>query len=240
MPLGPSIQQFADHLLSDLGLPVSSNNVISIEGWAAGEGGGTSAQSPYVAYNNPLNTTYQLSGSSGFAPGSAIQSYSTPGQGVEATAKTLASGLYSSIVGDLSSSAPPSTTWAAIDSSPWGTQDLGNMSKGGAIGYGATPLEEPASGTTMSTTSQPTWWDPAGNVGPSIGSAVGGAGSIVDKGLGSAIAGGIESGIVSVIGPKIHPIILGVFAVILVLVGLWIATGQRGRADSEEIVEAAA
>lgn len=213
-----TIAQWADAVLSDLGIKPGSNNVTALEGWAAGEGGGTAAQSPNVALYNPLNTTLAEPGSSDFAPGSSVQSYSSPTQGAYAAASTLSEPSYATIVGDLAGNASPATVWDTVDSSSWGTKDLGSMTVASAQSYGSTPL----TGTSSATLSGIS----AGDLFPEIPIISGVAGDAAGS-VGSEVEKGLVSGVSALVDPIIHPVLIGLLALVLLLIGLYLAVGRH-------------
>lgn len=211
-----TIADWADAVLKDLGVTPSSTDITTLSGWAAGEGGGTAAQSPNVALYNPLNTTLAEPGSSNFAPGSSVQSYTTPGQGAAAAASTLSEPAYATIVGELAGNASPQTVWDTVDASSWGTKDLGSMTVASAQAYGSTPLTGTATLTGIS----------PGDLLPVVPifqkAAAGAAGSIA-----SEVEKGLVSGVSDLVDPIIHPIFLGLFAILLLLIGLYLTVGRK-------------
>lgn len=212
-----TIKQFAEDLLSELGISPSAapNSVIALEGWAAGEGGGTSAQNPVATYN-PLNTTLSEPGSSTINS-AGVRAYPSLSVGLQATAATLTEARYRQIVADLATNAVPSATWSAVQSSPWGTHDLSQMSTQQAQRYGKTVL----SGTNASTPATTTGFDiwhyllPITNL-PGIGGP--------PQQIGEDILHGIED----LLAPLIHPVVLGLAAAVLIIVGLIVlAPGKK-------------
>lgn len=215
-----TIADWADAVLKDLGIAPSSTDITTLSGWAAGEGGGTAAQSPNVALYNPLNTTLAEPGSSDFAPGSSVQSYTTPSEGAAAAASTLSEPAYATIVGELAGNASPQTVWDTVDASPWGTEDLGTMTVASAQSYASTPLTGTATLTGIST----------GDLLPVVGigekAAKGAAGKAVG-GIVSEVEKGIVSGVSDLVDPIIHPLFLGLFAILLLLIGLYLTVGRK-------------
>ena len=211
-----TIADWADAVLTDLGIKPSSTDITTLSGWAAGEGGGTAAQAPNVALYNPLNTTLSEAGSSNFAPGSSVQSYTTPGQGAAAAASTLSEPAYATIVGELAGNASPQTVWDTVDASSWGTKDLGSMTVASAQAYGSTPL----TGTATLTGISPGDLLPVVSIGQKA--VAGAAGSIA-----SEVEKGIVSGVSDLVDPIVHPIFLGLFAILLLLIGLYLTVGRK-------------
>lgn len=105
---------FARALLSRLGLPLSSNNLISIVAFVGIEGG----HYANAARFNPLNTTLVLPGSTR-APGTIVQAYTSWTQGVEANARTLAQSNMRGITQALAQSVDPQMFLRALSDSPW-------------------------------------------------------------------------------------------------------------------------
>ena len=119
---------WAHSLLSALDVPITSQNLAIIVGWATAEGGagpqfGVPAN---IASYNPLNTTQTEPGSVG-TPGNVppVQAYANWAQGLQATVTTLNNGNYPDIL-DMLQSGTASAAVAArtIDGSKWGTRDL--------------------------------------------------------------------------------------------------------------------
>lgn len=81
-------------LLALLGAPYTASNAALMKAWGVAEGG--------TATWNPLNTTFHLSGSSGYNS-AGVQNYTHPIIGLCATALTLDNGFYTGIVSDLQS-----------------------------------------------------------------------------------------------------------------------------------------
>lgn len=91
-PVDTSESAWISALLSSIGAPQTQANVSSISSWIAHEG-------PYGTQgtNNPLNTTYQMAGSTSF-DGLAVQDYPSSQEGIQATVATLESGPYNDIL----------------------------------------------------------------------------------------------------------------------------------------------
>jgi hypothetical protein len=119
---------FGKAVLSKLGMPDSQNNREAMVAFGAIEGGHWYNKARY----NPYNTTMAAPGAT-VMPGSAAQvkAYTSWGQGLDATVKTINNGLYGGILRSLSASAPPDDTLAAIGASKWGW----NMPVGPAESY---------------------------------------------------------------------------------------------------------
>lgn len=95
-PANTPAQQFYAKVLSDAGLPVTTENINFLQGWSQAEG--TSAK------NNPLATSWTSPDiqSSKFNS-SGVQNYASPSAGALATARTLSNGLYPYIMDALKS-----------------------------------------------------------------------------------------------------------------------------------------
>lgn len=80
-------QDWANALLTFMGLPTSQSNVQFLVSWAAMEGGNWNNTATY----NPLNTTLQLPGSSVMSGGNTagVQAYQSWDQGLQAISQTL-------------------------------------------------------------------------------------------------------------------------------------------------------
>lgn len=85
-------QGWARRLLVVLAAPATRGNLELLAGWAKAEGG--------TASFNPLNTTFNLAGSTAYNS-AGVRNYLDGVQGICATALTLRLGLYSGIVTDL-------------------------------------------------------------------------------------------------------------------------------------------
>lgn len=105
---------FARALLNRLGLPQSSNNLVSLVAFVGIEAGHWNNKARF----NPLNTTQTMPGSTK-APGTIVQAYTSWTQGVEASAKTLTNGLYGGLIAALKESADPQTFLRALSDSRW-------------------------------------------------------------------------------------------------------------------------
>lgn len=115
--------QWAEKILTSLGLPATSNNVNAMLAWMKFEGGGPfNPGSPF--HFNPLNTTQRMPGSSSPGGVAGVQSYPDWKTGLDATVKTLNYGFYMPIRAALRSNAPPEVTILAIKQSPWGTKAI--------------------------------------------------------------------------------------------------------------------
>lgn len=79
-------------VLKDLGAPPTATNIAFMTAWANREGG--------TASWNPWNTTLSMPGASDYNS-VGVKNYTSMAQGMQATAQTLSSNLYSDIVGAL-------------------------------------------------------------------------------------------------------------------------------------------
>ncbi|HUO66187.1 MAG TPA: hypothetical protein VMV37_01545 [Gammaproteobacteria bacterium] len=142
-------RQFAQALLAALHLPVNDANTASIIAWQVAEGGHWNNGALY----NPLNTTLTMPGSVTVIKLSGsigIQAYVNWEEGLSATAKTLAAGIYAPIRAALSRSASVREFLQAVDSTPWGTHfndtQLAYFSSPAIQSYGDTPDPHPQGG----------------------------------------------------------------------------------------------
>ena len=106
---------FAQAVLSRLGLPTSANNIAALVAFQAHEGGHMANAAAY----NPINTTLKMPGSHPVTK-IGVQAYSSWDEGIEATARTLAQKNMSAIFTSLARSASPDETLRAVAKSPWG------------------------------------------------------------------------------------------------------------------------
>jgi hypothetical protein len=109
---------WAQALLKALGDPTTSANIKSIEHWEQLEGGNWQNTAKY----NPLDTTYQLPGSTNMGGSTAgangVQAYTSWSQGLQATVDTLKNGSYNDILAALKSG-KGLTSGAASGLSTW-------------------------------------------------------------------------------------------------------------------------
>lgn len=117
---GVSPEQWATDFLTMIGAPVTPTNVGTIVKWEYGESGGGGGR------YNPLNTTQGgYGGTSINGPG--VKDYPDYLSGLNATVQAFMSGLskygYGNILNGLKAQ-DQAATFAAIDSSSWGTHDL--------------------------------------------------------------------------------------------------------------------
>lgn len=122
---------FARGLLKRLSSPESDNNLASLIGLQAQEGG----HSHNGATFNPMNVTQKTSTSHSINA-IGIQAFSNWDEGLEATAKLLSNGLYKGVLSALARSAPPSETLREIATSPYGWYKM--------VGGKRVPLPYPA------------------------------------------------------------------------------------------------
>lgn len=93
--VSPSVSQqgWIKDLLSALGAPASAANISSIVDWMAHE----EPTSDWSHWNNPMNSTQQLTGSQSMNS-VGVQSYPSLSEGLRATVSTLNNGLYEDIL----------------------------------------------------------------------------------------------------------------------------------------------
>jgi hypothetical protein len=110
-------QTFAEALLTAIGAPVTKMTVADIMSWETAEGGHWANSAKY----NPLNTTWQLNGSSPMKNNSAgVQSFKSWNDGITATVKTLTNGHYQQIIEELQRGGSLEFG-QVVSNSPWGT-----------------------------------------------------------------------------------------------------------------------
>ena len=131
---------WATAFLGKLGAPATPDNVKVMGNWMAWENGWKNQTGNW---NNPLNTTLRLKGSSS-ANDHGVQQYGSQDQGISAAIATLTGNQadgrgYSNIVSDLKSGkASFGKTWGDVRNSAWVTGKTGqNSYGGGGQGYGA-------------------------------------------------------------------------------------------------------
>lgn len=113
---------FAEALLSRLGLPASENNVQALVAIQAVEGGHNNG-----ALYNPMNTGQPMPSSHVWhvlnpTTGFGVQAYSSWDEGLEATARTFLNPKfdYSGVLRSFAENAAPDATITAFANSPWG------------------------------------------------------------------------------------------------------------------------
>ena len=154
---GPVVSQasWAQRLLAALGAPANDNNLANVTMWERMEGGNWGNTAKY----NPLNTSYQLPGSTNYnshKPGGGVQAYTSWDQGLQATVGTLtgsnASGRgYTNIVSLLKAgTATKDDFLKALQGSSW---DAGRYGGGSSSSVGA-GSDKPSSGSTDTPTTK--------------------------------------------------------------------------------------
>jgi hypothetical protein len=145
---------FAKSLLNKLSINSSPQAIADVAMWEGLEGGNWQNTAKY----NPLNTSYQMSGSTNFntgKPGSGVQAYASWQQGIDASVGTLtgkdatARG-YTAIINSLKSGASKEDFLKVLQASNW---DAGKY-KGGAASSSSS-----SSANTIS--SSPHQWNPS-------------------------------------------------------------------------------
>lgn len=112
---GVSQQKWASDFLTQLGMPVTGENLKAITAWESAESGGGGG------HFNPLNTTQ-----GGFAGESdlnsvGVKNYTSYGDGLAANVKVLNNGDYQPILDALKQGDNAMSVAQAIASTPWGT-----------------------------------------------------------------------------------------------------------------------
>lgn len=183
------VYTWAAAVLQAMSLPVTTDNIKALTGWANEESGGqwgTGQNDDPLTTHNPLNTTQHETGSTIMPGGSTagVQQYPDWNTGVKAAVDTLTLGSYASIVNLLKGGHPSASEFAnAIVSSPWGTLDGAGIAR---LIQAANPPSNLTSGTGAATAS----------AGSSIASSVTGViSSVFGSSSGSSSgSGGSSSG----------------------------------------------
>jgi len=136
-----SQQDWAKQFLTNLGKPVTKQNLAAVTTWMAFEGG----QWHNSAHYNPLNTTQPASGAVDINS-VGVKSYADFNQGMQATIETINNGRYKSILSALSSGNNTAGVLRAVNHSPWGTHIPGYG--GGTSGFGASMPSSGQGGST--------------------------------------------------------------------------------------------
>jgi peptidoglycan hydrolase CwlO-like protein len=108
---------WAQALLQDLGMPVTSANLAAVTAWEMAEGGHWHNSAHY----NPLNTTMREPGATSMNS-VGVKSYTSWAQGFTATIATLHDGYYADILAALQNGTDAQAVADAVAASPWGTQ----------------------------------------------------------------------------------------------------------------------
>jgi hypothetical protein len=117
-PAGPattSREQWANDFLTQLGMPVTGENVRAMVAWQQAEG--TRAQ------NNPLATTQNMPGATQFNS-VGVKNFESYQDGLTANIKAITNGRYSNILAALQAGNNADAVAQAIANSPWGTGGL--------------------------------------------------------------------------------------------------------------------
>jgi hypothetical protein len=113
---------WARALLTQLGMPVTTDNLAAITAWEMAEGG----HWHNGAHFNPLNTTQPEPGATAMNS-IGVKAYVNWAQGFRATVATLRNGLYGGILAALSKGNDALAVAHAVAASPWGTGDFGHL-----------------------------------------------------------------------------------------------------------------
>jgi hypothetical protein len=114
-----TVHQWAQAVLTRLGVPVTPANVTAMVAWAAAEGGNWHN----TAHYNPLGTTLREPGSTSMNS-VGVQSYVSWDSGISATVSMLNQSNMAGIKRALSKGNDPEGVVTAVLSSPWGTQTI--------------------------------------------------------------------------------------------------------------------
>jgi hypothetical protein len=108
---------WAQALLQNLGMPVTSANLAAVTAWEMAEGGHWHNSAHY----NPLNTTMREPGATSMNS-VGVKAYTSWTQGFTATVATLHDGYYTDILAALQNGGDAQAVADAVAASPWGTQ----------------------------------------------------------------------------------------------------------------------
>jgi len=152
-----SSSDFAKAMLMNLSIAPNAQNISDLNMWMGMEGGNWHN----TAHFNPLNTSYQLSGSTNYNTGKAgggVQAYTSWAQGLQATLATLTGSNagargYTNIINSLKSGATNADFLKALQGSAW---DAGHYKGGASTSAGGATVsgQSGSSGTTGYTLSQ--------------------------------------------------------------------------------------
>lgn len=112
----PRVPGWQGTILSDLGAPVTPENLLFMNDWSRAEGGG--------ADNNPFNTTQPGYHEIGNYNSVGVKRYGDPNSGIQATVHTLQNGRYGNILAALRKGDSAVAAAQALANSPWGTGAL--------------------------------------------------------------------------------------------------------------------
>jgi hypothetical protein len=107
-------RQFAVDLLTQLGMPQTTENIRAVVAWQEAEGTRASF--------NPLATTQRSDGATDFNS-VGVKNYTSYAQGLAATVTTLRNGRYDEILAALRDGTSAQRLADAVARSPWGTGD---------------------------------------------------------------------------------------------------------------------
>lgn len=137
---GQTRADFANAVLSGLGVQATPENVRALTAWMQAEGG--------TAAFNPMNTTQQAAGATDYNS-AGVKNFTSWEQGVQATVQTLKNGRYGNIIQALQQGNNAGAVAAAVGQSPWGTsgqlmsQILGSTPTNAAVSTAAAGITTP-------------------------------------------------------------------------------------------------
>lgn len=111
-PAGVDPIKWARDFLTELGMPITSENVRAIQAWELAEG--------TKAHFNPLATTQGHANSTRFNS-VGVKNYATYQDGLDSNVKALTNGYYANILAALRQGTSADAVAQAIANSPWGT-----------------------------------------------------------------------------------------------------------------------
>jgi hypothetical protein len=123
-------QDWAKDFLTQVGAPITSENLAAMTTWMAYEGGHWKNSATY----NPLNTTLETSASTGSMNSVGVQKYSSYAGGLSATVQTINNGLYGNVLDALKQGNNSQAVLSAVSASPWGTFKSGSATTQSSVG----------------------------------------------------------------------------------------------------------
>lgn len=123
-------QDWAKDFLTQIGAPITSENLAAMTTWMAYEGGHWKNSATY----NPLNTTLKTSASTGSINDVGVQKYSSYTGGLSATVQTINNGRYGNILDALRQGNNSQAVLSAVAASPWGTFKSGSSTTQSSVG----------------------------------------------------------------------------------------------------------
>ena len=129
--------KWAKDFLTQIGAPVTTQNMKAMSAWMASENGGggpATGIGTNDAMWNPLNTKQHMNHS--WKPGNMsedVQAYESYTSGMQATVKTIKNGRYTNILNALKKGNDTNAVLAAVNESPWGSHPGAVSTSGGTV-----------------------------------------------------------------------------------------------------------